>query len=71
MSLEQISRLFADLYGDELNSETVETTLGTGVRTGCVAGGDRVGAVEAGENGAFRRDRAADWGETGMAARCL
>ncbi len=30
MPLEQISRLFADLYGYELNSETVETTLEQG-----------------------------------------
>lgn len=58
MPLEQISRLFTDLYGYELNSETVETAL----QQGC----DLAEPLEAETKMQLRQAKVAHFDETGL-----
>jgi hypothetical protein len=53
MPLEQICRLFEDLFGYALNSETVETALEQGYELAAAVESSHGGAVEAGKGGAF------------------
>ncbi len=70
MPLEQISRLFADLYGYELNSETVETTLEQGYELAAPLEGP-CGSSCSRRKRCISMRPGCGLGETGMAARRL